>query len=456
MAELDALLAGTPYLAYLYSYPHKTAYRALEPPRPLAPLWAAESRRALFLYLHIPFCEERCGYCNLFSRGCPPPEETAAYLAALERQAREVRELLGEASFARLAIGGGTPSVLPARELARVLEVAERVMGAEVARTPTSFEVSPATATAEKLDLLAAHGVSRVSIGIQSFVPEELARLHRRQSVEEGHAAIERIRARRFPTLNVDLIYGIAGQDETSFVRSLEETLRHEPEELYLYPLYVRPLTTLGAALAAAPASGALGGEAPRAQRAWDEQRLALYRAGRDLLRARGYRQLTMRLFRARRAPEAAAPPYRCQEDGMVGLGCGARSYTRGLHYSLEYAVEGESVRAILAGYAARDAASFRVASYGCEIDEEDRRRRHAILSLLSSEGLDLARYRTRFGGEALVELPELAELEPRGLARSEGELLRLSEAGLERSDLIGPYLRSARIARLQAEYRPR
>lgn len=446
MADLDALLAGTPYLAYLYSYPHKTSYRPLDPPRPLAPLWAAEDRRALFLYLHIPFCEERCGYCNLFSRGCPPPEETAAYLAALERQAREVRGLLGEAVFARLAIGGGTPSVLSTPELVRVLDVAEREMGAEIARTPTSFEVSPATASDETLDLLAGRGVSRISIGIQSFVPGELARLHRRQTAAEGHAAIERIRARRFPTLNVDLIYGIEGQDEASFARSLEETLRHAPEELYLYPLYVRPLTTLGRE----------HGSRRGAARAWDEQRLALYRAGRELLRARGYEQLTMRLFRSARSAVAAGPPYRCQEDGMVGLGCGARSYTRGLHYSLEYAVEGESVRAILAGYAARDAASFRVASYGCEIDEEDRRRRYAILSLLSSEGLDLARYRARFAGEALADLPELAELEPRGLARGEGSRLLLSDAGMERADVIGPYLRSARIARLQAEYRPR
>jgi oxygen-independent coproporphyrinogen-3 oxidase len=444
LAELDTLLAGTPYLAYLYSYPHKTSYRPLDPPRPLAPLWAAEDRRALFLYLHIPFCEERCGYCNLFSRGCPPPEETAAYLAALERQAQAVRELVGEAGFARLAIGGGTPSALSTPELARVLDVAERGMGAVIAHIPTSFEVSPATASDEKLDLLAARGVSRVSIGIQSFVPEELARLHRRQTTEEGHAAIERIRARRFPTLNVDLIYGIEGQDEASFVRSLEETLRYAPEELYLYPLYVRPLTRLGL------------DARRRSQRAWDEQRLALYRAARELLRARGYRQLTMRLFRSARTAAVAGSPYRCQEDGMVGLGCGARSYTRGLHYSLEYAVEGESVRAILAGYAARDPGSFRVAAFGCELDEEDRRRRYAILSLLSSEGLDLARYRERFAGEALLELPELAELEPRGLARREGSLLVLTDAGMERADVIGPYLRSARIARLQAEYRPR
>jgi oxygen-independent coproporphyrinogen-3 oxidase len=457
LLDLDALLEGSPYQAYLYSYPHKTAHRPLDQPRPLEALWAPEPRQALFLYFHIPFCEGRCGYCNLFSRGCPPPGEVTRYLDALERQARATREALGAASFARLAFGGGTPSVLSTAELARVLDLSERVMGAAPSAIPSSFEVSPSTASPERLDLLAERGVSRISIGIQSFLPEELERLHRAQSAAEGRAAIEQIRARGFPILNVDLIYGIEGQDEASFTRSLEETLRHQPEEIYLYPLYVRPLTTLGREQPArlAPARGAP--TACPSERAWDEQRLALYRLGRDLLRGRGYRQLSMRLFRHLGvAPDAGAPVYHCQEDGMVGLGCGARSYTAGLHYSLEYAVGGETVRAILDGYAARTPAELRVADYGVEIDEEDRRRRYSILSLLSSLGLDLAGYRACFGGDALRELPELAELEARGLARREGELLRLTELGLERSDAIGPALRSARIARLQEEYRLR
>ena len=100
---------GSPFQAYSYSYPHKTAYRDLEPPRNLAEVWAAENRQALFLYFHIPFCEMRCGFCNLYTVANPRDELVRDYLDALRRQARVMDEILGERAVARMAIGGGTP-----------------------------------------------------------------------------------------------------------------------------------------------------------------------------------------------------------------------------------------------------------------------------------------------------------------------------------------------------------
>ncbi|MGW7334086.1 STM4012 family radical SAM protein, partial [Streptomyces sp. NPDC054840] len=85
-----------PYSAYVYAYPHKTAYRPL-PDRPsLRDLWHGERRDALSLYLHIPFCEIRCGFCNLFTRIGAPEGLTGRYLDALERQAVAVRDALGD------------------------------------------------------------------------------------------------------------------------------------------------------------------------------------------------------------------------------------------------------------------------------------------------------------------------------------------------------------------------
>ena len=74
MITLRQITDGTPYAAYAYSYPHKTAYRPLTPPRPLAEAWAGEAKDALFLYLHVPFCEMRCGFCNLFTAANPREE----------------------------------------------------------------------------------------------------------------------------------------------------------------------------------------------------------------------------------------------------------------------------------------------------------------------------------------------------------------------------------------------
>lgn len=66
-ASLQEMLQASPYQAYVYSYPHKTAYRPIDPPIPLETLWSQQNRQALFLYIHIPFCEMRCGFCNLFT-----------------------------------------------------------------------------------------------------------------------------------------------------------------------------------------------------------------------------------------------------------------------------------------------------------------------------------------------------------------------------------------------------
>src|SRR5262245_48977089 len=111
------LLAGPPFAGYAYAYPHKSAYRPFDAPIPLRDLWAAERRDALFLYVHVPFCEMRCGFCNLFTQARPKADVADAYLAALARQVEQVRDALGDVAFARFAVGGGTPTYLSAGQL---------------------------------------------------------------------------------------------------------------------------------------------------------------------------------------------------------------------------------------------------------------------------------------------------------------------------------------------------
>jgi oxygen-independent coproporphyrinogen-3 oxidase len=137
----------------------------------------------------------------------------------------------------------------------------------------------------------------------------------------------------------------------------------------------------------------------------------------------------------------------------MVGLGCGARSYTRTLHYSREYAVASREVREILADYLERPAERFAWADYGFRLDGAEQRRRFIIQSLLQIDGLDLAAYRGRFGSEAVDDLPCLAELDPLGLAQVTPTTLALTDAGLEWSDVLGPWLYSARVRELMEAY---
>jgi oxygen-independent coproporphyrinogen-3 oxidase len=437
---LNPLEPTSLYAGYAYAYPHKAAYRALDPPTALRGVWAAERRDALFLYLHTPFCEMRCGFCNLFTTVNPPPSFAQDYLAALWRQAARTREAAGQATFARLAIGGGTPTYLDESSLEALFDIAERTFGVDSQNIPVSVETSPLTAEGGKLRLLRERGVDRISIGAQSFVEAEVRAAGRSQKTAVVEQALDRIRGVGFATLNIDLIYGLPGQTTGSWLESLRAALRFAPEELYLYPLYVRPLTGLGR----------------RGQETEDDLRLACYRAGRRLLLESGYRQISMRMFQAVRASTADGLAYCCQNDGMVGLGCGARSYTRGLHYSNEYAVGATGVREILAAYIAKPDDAFDFADYGFTLDGGEQRRRFVIQSLLQVEGLDFAAYRARFDSEALYDLPELTRLEDRGLAMGECDRLRLTEAGLELSDIIGPALYSARVRNLMESYQLR
>ncbi|WP_406110546.1 STM4012 family radical SAM protein [Kitasatospora purpeofusca] len=449
-AVLPAGSAGSaPYQSYVYAYPHKTAYRELPDRPPLRELWAGESQHALSLYLHIPFCEVRCGFCNLFTRIGGPDGLTTAYLDALDRQAGAVRAALAEgAGFALAAFGGGTPTYLSAAELERLCDIAEHRMGADLRAIPLSVEASPATATADRLAVLVERGTTRLSLGVQSFVDAEARSAVRPQKRAEVEAALGRIRDAGFPVLNIDLIYGIDGQTEASWLRSLDAALAWRPEELYLYPLYVRPLTGL-----------ARRGEAESPAQ-WDTRRLALYRAGRDHLLAHGYEQVSMRMFRRAAAPQAGVSEYACQTDGMVGLGCGARSYTSRLHYSFDYAVDATEVRRIIDDYVATPA--FDRAVVGRSMTPPEARRRHLVQSLLQAEGLALTDYRDRFGSTPAEDFPaELAAFAARGWLAEDAhsasaepaERLRLSPEGLAHSDAVGPMLFSPEVRALMAEY---
>ena len=430
-----SLLTQSPYQQYVYSYPHKTAYRPL-PERPLDAVWSPENRESLFLYIHIPFCEMRCGFCNLFTTVTHDDDFISQYVRTVYRQAERVRSAVGGMQFARLAIGGGTPTQLPLRCLETIFDIAETVMGASPPTIPVSVEVSPDTATVEKLRLLRNRGVDRISIGVQSFIDSEVLATQRRQTAEQVQAALNRIRNRGFGCLNLDLIYGLPNQTVDSWLQSIRTALQFQPEELYLYPLYVRPLTGLGLS-----------------ERAWDDIRLACYRAGREMLLAAGYTQVSMRMFRASHATEDLGPVYCCQADGMVGLGCGARSYTRSLHYSYDYAVNSKEIKSILSNYIASDDREFEVANYGVELNLEEQRRRFILLSLLSVQGLDLLAYRNRFHTNALTDFPELQHFHELALIQHHNRRLYLTEQGLERSDVIGPSLFSRAVQSLMNQY---
>jgi oxygen-independent coproporphyrinogen-3 oxidase len=411
---------GPTYQDYAYGYPHKTAYRGFDPAIALRSIWADEPKSSLFLYVHLPFCEMRCGFCNLFTTANAKEDRIDAYLAALMREMTATREEIGPVHVAQMAIGGGTPTLLGAARLDALFSQLEQRFGASGRRIPLAIETSPLTATADTIRLLDEWGTGRISIGVQSFDAAETKAMGRPQDGQQVRDALDTIRRHARAALNIDLIYGATNQTADSFCQSILEALRWNPEELYLYPLYVRRGTGLDGK-----------------SQVEDQHRQRLYRAGRDLLLDRGYHQTSMRAFRRDQA--AGASEFSCQEDGVIGLGAGARSYTAGHHYATDYAVGRSGVLSILDDYAARDTDQFRSAWHGIAIDTDERARRFILKSILRTDGLTIADFVRLFGADPCALFPRLFDLISLGLLTHDDLAIVPTTLGLEYSDAIPP-----------------
>lgn len=433
-------LLKAPYDGYVYAYPHKTAYRTIEPAVSLAEAWRKEDKSALFLYVHVPFCEMRCGFCNLFTVANPKSDLQNPFLDALERQIRTTQKALAESGsdfqFSRMALGGGTPTFLSLPDLQRLFALVKTHLGLDPQFIPSAIEVSPGTVDKEKLAFLREAGVERVSMGVQSFHADIANAMGRPVKADEVDHALELLRIADFPRLNLDLIYGGAGQTEEKWAQSLEITVSHGPEEIYLYPLYVRPLTGLD-----------------KMSRSWDDHRLALYQQGRDYLLSQGYEQVSMRMFRKVKLVNHEGPVYCCQEDGMIGIGPGARSYTNDLHYSSEYAVGRPGLKQIIGDYNSAQEEDFAQIRHGVSLGLTEQKRRYLLKSLLNREGMSELAYQNWFGAEVAVDFPELFQLAEAGLAELQNGSWQLSEDGMMLSDAIGPWLYSPEVMAKMGAY---
>jgi oxygen-independent coproporphyrinogen-3 oxidase len=135
----------------------------------------------------------------------------------------------------------------------------------------------------------------------------------------------------------------------------------------------------------------------------------------------------------------------------MVGMGTGARSYTRALHYSTDYAVGRPGTMDIINRYLGYEDEEFMQARHGFRLGQEEQRRRYVIQSLLTKPGLDLLAYAQRFGSACLDDLPGLRDWAALGLADQSGTLLRLNDQGYAYADTIGPWLASDQVQALMA-----
>lgn len=192
------------------------------------------------MYVHIPFCAQKCPYCDFYSI-----TDSSLHAAFLDALMCEMDLKSGFASeFDTLYIGGGTPSVFNAENIGRIIAAVRRsfsiLQDAEI-----TLEVNPGTITAEELGGFRQVGVNRLNIGVQSFNPENLNFLGRIHSRSDADLAGRWARDAGFENIGLDLIYGLPGQTKKAWIDDLKRALRFEPEHLSCYMLTCEPGTPM-------------------------------------------------------------------------------------------------------------------------------------------------------------------------------------------------------------------
>ena len=198
----------------------------------------AESTPGFGVYVHVPFCSRRCDYCA-FATWDDKASQVSAYMDALVTEIRRAVDA-GLAPAETVFVGGGTPSLVPAEMLARVIAAVPTTPGAEV-----TVECNPDNVTDSLLGAYRDAGVNRISLGVQSMVPHVLAGLGREHDPDNVIAAVEAIRRVGVPTFNLDLIYGAHGETIDDWSETLCRALALNPPHISAYALTVEAGTPL-------------------------------------------------------------------------------------------------------------------------------------------------------------------------------------------------------------------
>jgi oxygen-independent coproporphyrinogen-3 oxidase len=204
---------------------------------------------SLGVYLHVPFCERICPYCDFAVVRARPlaAELEARYVAALRAELAFQRAGFEGRQLESVYLGGGTPSLLSAQSVASLV-AALKAAFSRAGEIEVTLEVNPSTLERERLPAFRAAGITRLSIGIQSFDDTVLRRLGRAHRAEEGRRTLAAARAAGFENLSLDLIFAAPGQDEAALARDLDEVIGLAPEHVSTYGLTLESGTPFGRA----------------------------------------------------------------------------------------------------------------------------------------------------------------------------------------------------------------
>ena len=365
-------------------------------------------------YVHVPFCRHRCGYCN-FTLVAGRDDLVDDYLRAIEL---ELRSLQQPREVDTLFFGGGTPTHLSLEALARLLE-SVRAWFPLAEGGEFSVEANPADLSDEKIGLLAAAGVNRISLGGQSFDAGKLTLLERDHDAAQLRRACE-LAKRRIPSVSLDLIFGTPGETLDTWRGDLAAAVALGPEHVSTYGLTFERGTPFWSRL--------LTGELERLD---EETERAMYALAIEVLSSAGLEHYEVSNF--------ARAGHRCRHNEVYwsgeeyfAVGPGAARYVDGRR---------ETNHRSTITWLSRVLAGTSPVAESETLEPEDRAREHLVFALRRMEGIERGEFaeRTGFDVDALVGEP-LKRFVALGLLEDDGRRVKLSREGLFVSDSIWPH----------------
>lgn len=333
------------------------------------------------LYIHIPFCKRKCGYCDFYS--CTRLEMRPAALAALLGEMEAERDFLPARPLDTIYIGGGTPTLYTPRELQSLITRAQELWGYRHGAEIT-VEANPDDLTPQYLEALAATDVNRLSIGIQSFLDRDLRLMNRRHTAAQAIGAVKDAQRAGFSNISIDLIYGIPGMDGDEWRGNIDAALGLDVHHISAYHLTIEDGTPMGRAQAR-------GEFTPVEENRSEEQYLLLH----TMLAGAGYEHYEISNF-ARPGLRARHNSSYWSGEPYLGIGPAAHSFDgvrrRGFPRSLELYL------------------TDRAGNYITEtLTPDDRFNEYVMTRLRTAEGVDTGRMEALFGTAALRSFEDSA-----------------------------------------------
>lgn len=328
--------------------------------------------KKLALYLHIPFCEKKCAYCD-FNSYEGQSQKMKDYVRALLSQMEEYSSSGAAYTVDTVYIGGGTPTCLPLPLLVKILRGVKKYFALEGGAEFTC-EANPKSALFKTLARLRREGVNRLSLGLQSADPTELAILGRIHTREEFCTCFDDARKAGFANINVDIMFSLPGQTEKTLEATLDWVAAKGPEHISCYSLTLSESTPMGRQKESLNLPG-------------EEEDRRLYRLCNDYLEEAGWRRYEISNF----AKEGFLcrhnfKYWNCEE--YLGLGAGAHSYFGGKRFSFPADLD-TYVEGVKTGHL--QAVELMDIPYGEAVGE------YIMLRLRTSEGIDKRAFLTRF-----------------------------------------------------------